>query len=160
MFNNRFFLHGPSFDDAVERAQNPTTPGPRFTSLARFAHDLLGWFEANPKLQSVKLNCVTLPELEKSPMSVRIRHHFLLTAVGGDVPSADDYALSHLPWQQLGNGVFEVTRDDSLVQRFFALPDDAGVQYQALVYEAALRADQAFEPVHVEHDVGLASSTR
>ena len=161
MFNHRFFSHQAVFDVQVERAQAPLETSPRFVSFGLFVHDFLGWFEEQPLLQSVKLACVAMPEVEQSPVGVRIRHHFVLSSIGGSVPSTEDYALVHLPWNLMGNGVFEIARTDKQVQAYLKMSDDSdSLSYQSLVYDLALRVNASFEDIHVVHDVGLSSSTR
>jgi hypothetical protein len=155
MFSHRFFLHEPTFNAVLDEARYPQQAAPRFVHMARFAHDLLGWFEAQPALESVKLSSVALPEIEKSPVSVRIRHHFTLVGVNGTVPDAEDYALEHLPYSLMGAGVFQLSRSDEAVQKFLALATDAPQEYQALVYGLALRIDAAFDLLFISHDVGL-----
>lgn len=159
MFNHRFFLQAPTFDGYVEQANNPPVVGPRFPAFARFAHDLLGWFEANPALQSVKLKCVAIPEVQRAPLSVRIRHHFALTAEGAEMPQANEYALAALPWSVMGGGVFVLDRTHPLVAQYLSLPDDATLSYESVVYTLAVCIDAAFEPMQVIHDVGLRSAT-
>ena len=160
MFNHRFFSNVAMFDAHVYQAKNPQPPTPRFIALTRFAHDMLGWFEDQKKLTSVKLTCVAIPETESPPVSIRIRHHFVLSAIGGQVPASEDYALDNLPWNLLSNGVFELRRDDQAVQDFLALPDTEILTYEGLVHALALRIDAAFEDIQVAHDVGLLTSTR
>lgn len=159
MFSHRFFMAAPVFADGVDPSHLAREALPRFLRLSRFAHDLLGWFEEQPLLGSIKLTCVALPEIEKSPMSVRIRHHFTLTSDGGTLPDAEEYALENLPWSMMGAGVFQLSRDDEIVQKFLAMPADEAIKYQALLYELAMRIDIAFENVDVNHDLGLRTAS-
>jgi len=159
MFSHRYFLSTPDFVDGVDPSHAVREALPRALRLSRFAHDLLGWFEEQNDLASIKLSCVVIPELEKMPMSVRIRHHFALRGEGGAVPVAEAYALECLPWSMMGAGVFQLGRSDELVQRYLALPDDEPVKYQGLVYELALRIDIAFDLLYITHDLGLRTAS-
>ena len=159
MFSHRYFMAAPVFADGVDTSHLVTEALPRFLRLARFAHDLLGWFEAQPTLGSIKLTCVALPEIEQPPMSVRVPHHFTLSGTGGSLPEVEEYALECLPWSMMGAGVFQLSRSDELVQRYLAMPSDEVIKYQALLYELSMRIDIAFENFGVTHDLGLRSAS-
>jgi len=159
MFSHPFFMLEPIFDTDVEQAKTFPGTAPRFVSLARFAHDMLGWFALQPALTSVKLTSVAHPEIEQDPVSVRVRHHFNLSAINGTVPDPEEYALEHLPMQLMGDGVFQVYRDDELVQQALALSPEDAPTYQELVYALALRVNAAFSNFEVTHDVGLRSAS-
>lgn len=166
MFNHLFFTHAPNFRAQVENANaHKLDPELRHVAFTLFVHDVLGWFREHGNLQTVKLTCVALPEIESSPKAVRVRHHLKLTSMGHLV-GEDDYPMSALPWAMLGDGVFELQRTDPAVQAFLALGDDNNVSheghihYAGLVHALALRVDAAFEHFAVNHDFGLASSTR
>lgn len=158
MFNHRNFLHQSVFSQRLEQTRSTHEPIPRFIGFGRFVHDVLGWFDAQPALELVKLTCVLLPEFTASPPCIRLRHHFVLSALGGTVPSSEEYAIACLPWSLMSNGSFAMSRTDPLVQKY--LTNDAldPIDYEALVNALALRIDVAFELVHIIQDVGLSAS--
>ena len=166
MFNHLFFTHAPSFRAQVENANaHRLDPELRHVAFTLFVHDALGWFRDNSALQAVKLTCVALPEIESNPKAVRIRHHLKLSSTGYTVAD-DNYALVALPWAMMGDGTFELTRQDPAVQAFLSLTEDDAdaseghLSYAGAVHALAVRVDAAFEHFAVNHDFGLASSTR
>lgn len=166
MFNHPFYAHAPSFAAHVRIANDGRLDKSlRHVAFAQLAHDLLGWFFEHPALESVKLTALSLPELEDQGRAVRIRHHFKLVAAGHELTTGDQYFLDSLPWVMMGSGVFVLQRSDAAVQSFLAYSAlDADAQdplaYEAMVHGLALRIDAAFTEVLVQHDLGLASSTR
>ncbi len=167
MFNHLFFTQAAAFRAQVENANaGKLDPELRHVGFTLFCHELLGWFRDHPSLQSVKLTSVALAELESAPKAVRIRHHLKLTSLGHPVDSSDEQLLGLLPWSLLGDGVFEIARSHPTVQAYLALNEndtlshEGHIQYAGMVHALALHVDAAFESFLVQHDLGLASSTR
>lgn len=163
MFNTRFLLHMPILSAYVSQAQEHISRS-RVQALMKYIFDALTWFDQNSSLQSVKLTCGALPE--STADSIRVRHHFLLngTWTGNQavkLPAVEEYALESLPWQLLGNGSFELTRDDPAVQQFLRLDEHderSSELLDGLLYSLASRMNAAIGEYEVIHDVGLRSA--
>ncbi|MCC5613474.1 hypothetical protein LC612_44085 [Nostoc sp. CHAB 5834] len=156
MFNHRYFLQGAVYGHAA-KVEELSVSSTRFLRMSQFAHDLLGWFDAQPTLQSVQLSCVALAEVKKAPLQIYVRHHVKLIAVGGQVPDAEDYADGALPYTLLGNGSVTINRDDPEVRAYLAMPSGMSAEYAKLVRDLSIRIDEAYDSVEVIHDLGLAS---
>ena len=158
MFPGKFFMASPPFYIEV---QTPEPPRPlRFPKFWAFVHTVLVWFETRPELESVKLVAIALVESEKVQFSVWIRHHFMLHTAGAPDLAAGFDPLDLLPYSAMGNGVFELTRNDPDVQAFLSLVarDESGqdleLDYLGLVAKLGFRVDAAFEPCSIQHDIG------
>jgi hypothetical protein len=155
MFNHRYFGFRVEFASWLASIQEELNMPPRFVGFAVFAHDALGWFQENPKLEQLSLKCVVIPEASTHPFHVRIRHHVVLV---GPAVESTEYAIDNLPWKAMGNGVFELNRSDELVQAYLALPDEDTQRYAELVMSLAARVNAVFEEADVIHDIGLEST--
>lgn len=136
---------------------------PRFAAFMLFAHEVFGWFEADPALACVKLTCVTVPEIQRQPLHVRLRHHFALTSERDGPPrplveDVDRYVMEHLPWQSMSQGSCTLRRNDAHVGRFLALPPHEQAGCDERVFALASAFDFAFAEVELAHDIGWASA--
>ena len=161
MFNHKFFPLAPLFEQHLERekTQEHTPSLTRYAGFMLFVYDALDWFEKNPGLVEVKLTCVALAEVQKTPLAVRLRHHFAMNAavpvVGQLVKDVDQYALDRLPWPCMGNGSITILRESPEVALYFGMAADNLEDYAALVFKVSQKIDLAFEEVSVIHDLGL-----
>ncbi len=159
MFFPKFMGQGACF--GAVRSQNPPDEQVmRSVRLWAAVHEMLCWMESEEELLSIRLTTtVTLWDLAPD-CGVRVHHHVKLScsherAKGWD---ADGFAIDFLPISQMGEGTFELSRSDGVVQEFLALvrAQDADVlAYRALVAKIALHMDAAFTNFDVMHDVGL-----
>lgn len=161
MFRHPFFLQHPYFTSLLEQYNDREPPLLRFTGFMLFAHEIFGWFSANSDLASLKLTCVTLPHVEKNPLSIRLRHHFKLDVRRGEigkpalVDNLDHFVMDTLPYQHMSHGSFELERIDTLVSQFIELPSGQEAEYNVMVYALAQRLDLAFDDVSIVHDLGM-----
>lgn len=160
MFNQKFFLADVGYDSL--RESETTNPLQRFQKFWGAIHALLSQFEADPTLASVKISAVALVDFEKIPFSVWIRHHVktLTVSTAGHSKSMDDF-VDLLPYQEMGNGVYELRKESPEVQEFLALlanplcGTDLELEYRAVVAKISFRMDQAFEHCSIQHSVGV-----
>lgn len=161
MFNNKFFRISPWFE-ALARSEekNEVT---RFQRFFATIHEMLVMFETDDTVSAVKILAVATIAHEKIPFSVRIQHHFKISVVHSDGRTRlleDPFELQ-LPYEELGNGAFELQRDSEDVKAFLALiasdadEDDLEIEYRALVAKISYKMDAGFEPCSIAHDVGL-----
>lgn len=159
MFHHKFFLHAPVFSSQLEDYNGNPRGLARFGAFMLFAHELFGWFLSQAQLQSVKLTSVALPEFEKNPLAVRIRHHFKLETAPSTLTLVEDinqFAVESLPYSDMSHGVFAIDRADPLVQQVLALDKDEPLAYRALVFSLADRIESSFPGISVVHDLGVA----
>jgi hypothetical protein len=160
MFPGKFFQAEPIFAAMLEPSVINETPRAHKFSLV--VHRMLTWFQMNPSLESIKLVSVALTDHQKVPFSVRIKHHFKMTTLGVPnlVKDVDSFAIDNLPYQELGNGAFELTKSSTVVQEFLRLVENSSdanaleVEYRALVAKIGMHMDSNFEPCSIVHDVG------
>lgn len=161
MFIHKFFPLAPLFEQHLyrEKTQEHNLSLTRYAGFMLFVYDLLDWFEKNPGLVEVKLTCVALAEVQKTPLAIRLRHHFAMNAavptIGQLVKDVDKYAFDRLPWPCMGNGSITILRESPEVAAYFRIPATNYEDYEALVFKVAQKIDLAFEAVSVIHDLGL-----
>lgn len=155
----------PRYQALRELAQESANPLLRQGGLLLLAAEMLSWFEARPELELLKLTTVVLPRVDRAEgVSVSLRHHAQLTAIGAEVPGTDEaYLVSHLPWRLLGEGVLEVSRDTPEVREYIELAryitpwqetEEQEALADALVHALARRMDRAIGAVATTQDFG------
>lgn len=145
-------------------SKDPTPPpdAPRFHKLSLVVHRILTWFQTHEALESVKITAITLLDYEKIPFSIRVKHHIKIVTVGvqGLITDEVGFAIENIPYEYLGNGVFELKRTDPAVIEFLRLvasPETANlleIEYRALVAKISMYMDESFEPCSIIHDIG------
>lgn len=160
----KFGMLSVRFDTLVREVNEPgVNPCFRSQGFLRFAADLLRYFEKNPELTGVKLLAGVTPEINKeSNVDIRLRHHIQLVPQGVTVvpvtlqEDTDAYVLEALPYHAMGQGIFELKRENAWVQRYLAFTgaDAEEAAYLNIVNEIAAAVDQAISLVYVHHDLG------
>lgn len=159
MFDDKFFMASPTFESLFEQRDAPDNQ--RFQRFFMVVYVMLRAFEKSPLLKQVKITAVATVDYEKIPFSVRVRHHFKCLRIYEGRSVEDKEFLEWMPYEHLGNGVFELSRDSDEVRDFELLlkapPDTPNLEilYRALVARISYLMDCQFEPCSINHDVGI-----
>lgn len=135
----------------------------RQAGLRQFAYDLLCWFEQLPTLESVKLQATIRFETYcDSEAVITLRHHFQISGIGlnslfPNQKSVDEYVMQALPWKTIGEGIFEIHRDNVLTQAYLERNKEDDDQFLDTIERLVRKIDFALGKVTIRHDVGHAA---
>lgn len=132
----------------------------RHTAFNLFAANLLDWFETFPTLNTVRLvHKLTHDVSSGLNTTIEGQHELYVYALeAGLDPDADmeanaAYLREAIPFTLMGNGTFEITREDARVQRFLALRDTQANEWTGLIASISDSLDRAFGTVRTVHSL-------
>jgi hypothetical protein len=148
-----------SIKEAVE-ADQTTGLMLRSQAFLGFIAELLHRFQQSPKLKAVKLVAVVTTEVfREQDVCIVFRHHYKLVLEGdqgafGSESDRGDLLSRYLPHSLMGQGVFELRRQNRYVQRFFGINDEDHTEYMSILQGLAYEFHAAICPVETRHFVG------
>jgi hypothetical protein len=159
----RFGELANTFETTKDRIENMSAADAlavRILAFYALAASILDMFEGYPELCQVdvtnKVRAVTAPTPDAR---ITIEHETRVLAPEAGLNATtkpelhDDYVQRFVPFRLMGNGAFEITRDDPRVQRFLELDPTQSNAWTGIVAELAGEMNHKFGIVTPRHSL-------